>query len=216
MREKSLSSQSSPSKSPERHHCHPKPAVPSQKFKRQKQPKKEFTEEADKITVTRKYGPKKTNSRNSSSSKQAAVPAERSGSKPKAPSRGRVLSKGPKPEEPRVTSTMARLGDLCPADKAKIGELVKKLATETQQKQAFQSKFEEEKREMEARINELSQKTSAYESERESLASKFQQSLKMLQDLKHSHDTLTQSNAKKEQELSRERDRFESESKRLK
>lgn len=105
---------------------------------------------------------------------------------------------------------------MCPEDKAKIGELVKKLATEQQQKQEYQKKFEEEKRMMEDRILELCRKTMEYEQERESLASKFQQSLKMLQDLKSSHDTLAQSNMQREKELSKERERFESETKILK
>jgi predicted RNase H-like nuclease (RuvC/YqgF family) len=43
-----------------------------------------------------------------------------------------------------------------------------------------QNKYDEERRQMEARIQELSKKTNNYEMERESLASKFQQSLKML------------------------------------
>lgn len=38
---------------------------------------------------------------------------------------------------------MARLAELCPEDKAKIGELVKKLAEETKQKQDFQKKYQE-------------------------------------------------------------------------
>jgi hypothetical protein len=43
---------------------------------------------------------------------------------------------------------MARLSELCPEDKAKIGELVKKLANETKEKVEFQKKYQE----MEARI----------------------------------------------------------------
>ena len=45
-----------------------------------------------------------------------------------------------------VSSTgQARLADLCAEDKAKIGELVKKLATEKQEKEDFQKRLEEEK-----------------------------------------------------------------------
>lgn len=53
------------------------------------------------------------------------------------------------------SSSNARLKDLCMEDKAKIGELVKKLADETKAKQEYQQKYDEEKKQMEARMNEL-------------------------------------------------------------
>ena len=47
----------------------------------------------------------------------------------------------------------ARLGDLCPEDKSKIGELVKKLASETKMRQDSVSRFEKEKSEFEGRFS---------------------------------------------------------------
>ena len=55
------------------------------------------------------------------------------------------------------------MADLCPEDKAKIGELVKKLAGESKEKINAQKKYEEEKKQMEARINELESKNSTFE-----------------------------------------------------
>ena len=75
----------------------------------------------------------------------------------------------------------ARLKDLCMEDKAKIGELVKKLADETKAKQEYQQKYDEEKRQMEARMNELERQRKVFDEERESMAAKFQESLQMLQ-----------------------------------
>ena len=75
----------------------------------------------------------------------------------------------------------ARLKNLCMEDKAKIGELVKKLADETKAKQEYQQKYDEEKRQMEARMNELERQRKVFDEERESMAAKFQESLQMLQ-----------------------------------
>ena len=45
--------------------------------------------------------------------------------------------------------------DLCVEDKAKIGELIKKLADETKAKLEYQRKFDQEKKQMEAKMSEL-------------------------------------------------------------
>ncbi len=45
----------------------------------------------------------------------------------------------------RSKSSGARLQELCPEDKAKIGELVRKLAEETRQRQEVAIKYEMEK-----------------------------------------------------------------------
>ena len=42
--------------------------------------------------------------------------------------------------------------DLCAADKSKIGELVKKLASETRLRQDSENRFKEEKSEVEQRL----------------------------------------------------------------
>ena len=44
------------------------------------------------------------------------------------------MNSGKKKEKQRTESSMARLKDLCAEDKAKIGELVKKLAGESTDK----------------------------------------------------------------------------------
>ena len=49
----------------------------------------------------------------------------------------------------------ARLGDLCPEDKSKIGELVKKLASETKLREDSVSRFDREKMEFEGRFNQM-------------------------------------------------------------
>ena len=46
--------------------------------------------------------------------------------------------------EPARPSSNARLADLCQDDKAKIGDLVKKLAGETKEKLEYQRKYDEE------------------------------------------------------------------------
>ena len=46
----------------------------------------------------------------------------------------------------------ARLADLCPDDKSKIGELVKKLASETKARQESQTRLESEKDDFEHRL----------------------------------------------------------------
>lgn len=45
-------------------------------------------------------------------------------------------------QDSRSKSNGARLQELCPEDKAKIGELVRKLAEETKQKQDVALKYE--------------------------------------------------------------------------
>jgi hypothetical protein len=47
-------------------------------------------------------------------------------------------------------------------DKAKIGELVKKLASETKLKLEFQKKLDEEKRQMEQRIKDMEEQNRAF------------------------------------------------------
>lgn len=49
----------------------------------------------------------------------------------------------------------ARLGDLCPEDKSKIGELVKKLASETKLRSDSVSRYEKEKQDFEGRFNQM-------------------------------------------------------------
>jgi len=66
-----------------------------------------------------------------------------------------------------------RLTDLCPEDKSKIGELVKKLASESHQRQQSESRYEEEKQSMAARLKELEARTAEFAAERETMADKL-------------------------------------------
>ena len=70
-----------------------------------------------------------------------------------------------KPKERSLSN--ARLQDLCMEDKAKVGELVKKLAEANKGKEEYERKLAEERQ--------------AKEQEREEMARKFQESLQMLQ-----------------------------------
>jgi len=49
----------------------------------------------------------------------------------------------------------AHLADLCPEDKSKIGELVKKLARESKMRQESETRFESEKSDFELRLKQL-------------------------------------------------------------
>ena len=61
----------------------------------------------------------------------------------------------PNAHDSRSKSNGARLQELCPEDKAKIGELVRKLAEETKQKQEVAIKYEQEKEQLARRLKEL-------------------------------------------------------------
>lgn len=65
------------------------------------------------------------------------------------------------------------MSELCPEDKAKIGELVKKLALETKQKQEYAKKYEEEKAELARRLKELENQSVLFEDERDQMRDKF-------------------------------------------
>lgn len=49
----------------------------------------------------------------------------------------------------------ARLADLCPEDKSKIGELVKKLASETKKREESETRFDQQRNDMESRLKQL-------------------------------------------------------------
>eukprot|EP00347_Sterkiella_histriomuscorum_P022187 403331368 len=106
----------------------------------------------------------------------------------------------------RSVSQGARLTDLCPEDKAKIGELVKKLAIESKQKQEYAKKYEQEKLEMSKRLQELEQMSVLYEDERDQMKDKFSQSLQMLQQLKSESQKVERDKLKREEELQKVKD----------
>ncbi len=66
-------------------------------------------------------------------------------------------SSSPKVKEESIRQGKAKLTDLCPADKSKIGELVKKLASETKLRQDSESRFASEKMTIENKLREMEQ-----------------------------------------------------------
>ena len=94
----------------------------------------------------------------------------------KAPSENKsktVKSKPQKETKVEEKPKEARLTDLCAEDKSKVGELVKKLASESRQRQQSESRYEDEKQAMERRLKELELKTQEYENEREGMTEKL-------------------------------------------
>lgn len=85
----------------------------------------------------------------------------------------------------RSKSNGARLQELCPEDKAKIGELVRKLAEETRQKQEVALKYEREKEQLALRLRQLEMQSSQYEQEKDKIKGKLTESVKLLQHMKH-------------------------------
>ena len=79
---------------------------------------------------------------------------------------GSNQKKGEKP----ATATMqnqVRLADLCPEDKSKIGELVKKLASETKKREESESRFSKEQKEFESRLKQLQDQAQSFQQERD-------------------------------------------------
>ena len=56
---------------------------------------------------------------------------------------------------PSLKQGGAHLTDLCPEDKSKIGELVKKLASETKLRQESESRFSKEKQSVEDKLRDM-------------------------------------------------------------
>jgi len=63
----------------------------------------------------------------------------------------------------------AKLTDLCAEDKSKIGELVKKLASETRLRQDSENRLTLERQSAEQKLQEMENKTKRYEQEREEM-----------------------------------------------
>lgn len=61
----------------------------------------------------------------------------------------------------------AKLADLCPEDKSKIGELVKKLAGETKKREESEKRFSTEKEDFESRLRLLQAQAQTFQQERD-------------------------------------------------
>ena len=59
-------------------------------------------------------------------------------------------------------ANQARLADLCPEDKSKIGDLVKKLAGETKKREESEKRFTTEKDDFESRLRLLQAQAKSY------------------------------------------------------
>ena len=75
--------------------------------------------------------------------------------------------------------------ELCPEDKAKIGELVKKLALETKAKQECILKYAQERDQLANRLAQLEGVAGRNETEKEKMRGKLTESVRLLKQLKH-------------------------------
>lgn len=100
----------------------------------------------------------------------------------------------------------AKLSDLCPEDKSKIGDLVKKLASETKQRQESETRFSSEKNNFEERLKQLQLQAEIYQKERDRMEAKLRQGMGLLKDLKTSQSQIEQERMSQENELLSVRD----------
>ena len=89
------------------------------------------------------------------------------------------------PNSSSRSDSQVRLSDLCPEDKAKIGELVKRLALEKSHREDTEQKFEQEKFEKEKQMRKLEKKNEKIRLEIEEMRIKYNKSKEIL-------DTYTQ------------------------
>ena len=102
----------------------------------------------------------------------------------------------PSVQDSRSKSNGARLQELCPEDKAKIGELVRKLAEETKQKQEVALKYEQEKEQLARRLKELESQSTQYEQEKDKIKGKLSESVRLLQHMKQLKEQAEDDNTK--------------------
>jgi hypothetical protein len=77
-----------------------------------------------------------------------------------------------------------RLTDLCPEDKARIGELVKRLALEKSQREETESRFEHEKEFKEKQLKRLAKENERIRAETREIQAKYEKSLEILETYK--------------------------------
>jgi hypothetical protein len=83
-----------------------------------------------------------------------------------------------------LSSQNVRLQDLCPEDKARIGELLKKLAEEKAQRMQSQELIDKERRNYEKRLKRLKKENAKVKGESQDLKDKFEKSLTLLKTYK--------------------------------
>ena len=85
---------------------------------------------------------------------------------------------------PPRSDSQVRLADLCPEDKARIGELVKRVALEKSQREETESKFDQEKRAKEKRIRKIAKENAKLLEEKQELIAKNEKLLEILESCK--------------------------------
>lgn len=83
------------------------------------------------------------------------------------------------PDTPKNDSQI-RLSDLCPEDKAKVGELVKRLALEKSQREETENKLDRGKREKEKELKKMRKQNEKIRAEKEQLIAKYEKTLEIL------------------------------------
>jgi len=86
-------------------------------------------------------------------------------------------------EKVASSPNLITLKDLCPEDKAKIGELIKKFAEEKQEKEELLKKLEEKQRFIEVSMNEIRKENEQVALESLELKEKFKHSISLLKNL---------------------------------
>lgn len=89
-----------------------------------------------------------------------------------------------KSKESSLQQSEVRLTDLCPEDKARIGELVKRLALEKSQREESESKLEVEKEMKEKQLKRLAKENERIRNETRELKIKYDKSLEILETYK--------------------------------
>ena len=93
-----------------------------------------------------------------------------------------------KEKEMTLSSNSATLKDLCPEDKAKIGELIKKLAEEKGEKEQLLKKLEEKQTIFENSMKEIRRENEQVALESLELKEKFKHSINLLKNLQKNNE----------------------------
>ncbi len=91
---------------------------------------------------------------------------------------------------PTLSATMsaARLQDLCPEDKQKIGELIKKLAQEKEEKEKLRKELEEKEKNYQDMVENLAKENDQVVKDSHDLQSQFRYSLNLLKSFQVDHE----------------------------
>lgn len=87
-----------------------------------------------------------------------------------------------------ATMSAARLQDLCPEDKQKIGELIKKLAQEKEEKEKLRKELEEKEKNYQDMVENLAKENDQVVKDSHDLQSQFRYSLNLLKSFQVDHE----------------------------